>query len=40
MANPLPLVHHARRILRHRQEGNRFATDAVLEGLIDDLAAA
>ena len=36
----MPLVHHARRILRHRREGHPCATDAVLAGLIDELAAA
>ena len=34
MANPMPLVHHARRTIRNRQQGNPFATDAVITDLI------
>jgi hypothetical protein len=40
MANPMPLVHQARRTTRNRQEGNRFATDAVIADLIEALTNA
>src|ERR687898_828469 len=33
MANLMPLVHQARRTIRNRQEGNPFATDAVIADL-------
>ena len=38
MANLMPLVHRARRTIRNRQEGNPFATDAVIEDLIEALS--
>jgi len=34
MANLMPLVHQARRTIRNRQQGNPFATDAVITDLI------
>ena len=40
MSNPMPLVHHARRTLRNRQEGDRFATDEVIADLVDALGTA
>jgi hypothetical protein len=40
MANLLPLVHQARRTIRNRQEGNPFATDAVIADLIEALGTA
>jgi hypothetical protein len=40
MANPMPLVHHARRTIRNRQEGNPFATDVVIAELIEALSTA
>jgi hypothetical protein len=40
MANPMPLVHHARRTIRNRQEGNPFATDEAIAALIEALGAA
>jgi hypothetical protein len=40
MANPMPLVHQARRTIRNRQEGNPFATDGVIADLIEALGAA
>jgi hypothetical protein len=40
MSNLMPLVHHARRTIRNRQDGNPFATDAVIADLIETLAAA
>ena len=40
MANLMPLVHQARRMIRNRQEGNPFATDAVIADLIEALGAA
>jgi hypothetical protein len=36
----MPLVHHARRTLRNRQEGDRFATDEVIADLVDALGTA
>jgi hypothetical protein len=36
----MPLVHHARRTIRNRQEGNPFATDEVIAELIEALGAA
>jgi hypothetical protein len=36
----MPLVHQARRTIRNRQEGNPFATDAVIADLIEALGAA
>jgi hypothetical protein len=36
----MPLVHHARRTIRNRQEGNPFVTDAVIADLIAALGAA
>jgi hypothetical protein len=36
----MPLVHHARRTIRNRQDGNPFATDAVIADLIEVLGAA
>jgi hypothetical protein len=36
----MPLVHQARRTTRNRQEGNPFATDAVIADLIDALSTA
>ena len=40
MANLMPLVHHARRTVRNRHEGNPFATDEVIAELIEALGAA
>jgi hypothetical protein len=40
MANLMPLVHQARRTIRNRQEGNPFATDAVIADLIEVLSTA
>jgi hypothetical protein len=40
MANLMPLVHHARRTIRNREEGNRFATDRVIAELIEALGTA
>jgi hypothetical protein len=40
MANLMPLVHHARRTIRNRQDGNPFATDEVVAELIDALGTA
>jgi hypothetical protein len=40
MANLMPLVHQARRTIRNRQEGNPFATDEVIAGLIEALGTA
>jgi hypothetical protein len=40
MANLMPLVHEARRMIRNREEGNPFATDRVLADLIEVLTAA
>jgi hypothetical protein len=40
MSNPMPLVHHARRTIRNRQEGNPFATDEVIADLIGALGTA
>jgi hypothetical protein len=40
MANLMPLVHHARRTIRNRQDGNRFATDEAIADLIDALGTA
>ena len=40
MSNPMPLVHHARRTIRNRQEGNPFATDEVIAELIEALSTA
>jgi hypothetical protein len=40
MANLMPLVHEARRMIRNREEGNPFATDRVLADLIEALSAA
>jgi hypothetical protein len=40
MANLMPLVHHARRTIRNRQEGNPFATGDVIADLIEALGAA
>jgi hypothetical protein len=40
MANLMPLVHQARRTIRNRQEGNPFATDKVIAGLIEALGTA
>jgi hypothetical protein len=40
MANLMPLVHQARRTIRNRQEGNPFATDAVIANLIEALGSA
>jgi hypothetical protein len=34
----MPLVHQARRTIRNRQEGNPFATDAVIADLIEKLS--
>jgi hypothetical protein len=36
----MPLVHHARRTIRNRQDGNPFATDEVIADLIEVLGAA
>jgi hypothetical protein len=36
----MPLVHQARRTIRNRQEGNPFATDAVIADLIEMLGTA
>ena len=38
MANLMPLVHHARRTIRNRQQRNPFATDAVIADLIEKLS--
>ena len=40
MANLMPLIHQARRTIRNRQDGNPFATDEVLAGLIEALGSA
>jgi hypothetical protein len=40
MANLMPLVHHARRTIRNRQEGNPFVTDRVIADLIEALGTA
>jgi hypothetical protein len=40
MANPMPVVHQARRTIRNRQDGNPFATDAAIAGLIEALGTA
>jgi hypothetical protein len=40
MANLMPLVHHARRTIRNRAEGNPFATDQTIADLIEALSAA
>jgi hypothetical protein len=40
MANLMPLVHQARRTIRHRQDGNPFATDEVIADLIEALGTA
>ena len=40
MANLMPLVHHARRTIRNRQDGNPFATDEVIAALIEALGTA
>ena len=40
MANPMPLVHQARRTIRNRQEGNPFTTDEVIADLVEALGAA
>ena len=40
MANLMPLIHHARRTIRNRQDGNPFATDAVIAELIQALGTA
>jgi hypothetical protein len=40
MANLMPLVHQARRTIRNRQDGNPFATDAVIAELIEALGTA
>ena len=40
MANLISLLHQARRTIRNRQEGNPFATDAVIADLIDALSTA
>ncbi|HET6519988.1 MAG TPA: hypothetical protein VFG47_09220 [Geminicoccaceae bacterium] len=40
MSNFMPLVHHARRTIRNRHEGNPFATDEVIADLIDALSTA
>jgi hypothetical protein len=40
MSNLMPLVHHARRTIRNRQDGNPFATDEVIADLIEALCAA
>jgi hypothetical protein len=37
MANFMPLVHQARRTIGNRQDGNPFATDAVIADLIEAL---
>jgi hypothetical protein len=36
----MPLVHHARRTIRNRQQRNPFATDEVIADLIEALSAA
>ena len=40
MPSFMPLVHQARRTIRNRQDGNPFATDAVIADLIGALGAA
>ena len=40
MANLMPLVDQARRTIRNRQDGNPFATDAVITDLIEALGTA
>jgi hypothetical protein len=40
MANLMPLLHQARRTIRNRQNGNRFATDEVIADLIEALGTA
>jgi hypothetical protein len=40
MANLMPLVHHARRTLRNREEGNPFVTDRMIADLIEALGTA
>jgi len=36
----MPLVHHARRTIRNRHEGNPFATDEMIADLIEALGTA
>jgi hypothetical protein len=40
MASLMPVIHQARRTIHNRQEGNPFATDAVIADLIDALSTA
>jgi hypothetical protein len=40
MTNLMPLVHHARRSIRNRQDGNPFTTDEVIADLIEGLSTA
>jgi hypothetical protein len=40
MANLMPLVHEARRMIRNREEGNPFATDRAIADLIEVMSAA
>jgi hypothetical protein len=40
MTNLMPLVHHARRTIRNRQQRNLFTTDQVIADLIEALSAA
>jgi hypothetical protein len=40
MTNLMPLVHHSRRTICNRHEGNPFATDEVITDLIEALGAA
>jgi len=36
----MPLVHHTRRTIRNRHEGNPFATDEMIADLIEALGTA
>jgi hypothetical protein len=40
MTNLMPLVHHARRTVSNRQDGNPFTTDEVVADLIEALSTA
>ena len=40
MANPMPLIHAARRTRRNREEGNPFTTDRVIGERIAALTTA
>ena len=40
MANLMPLVHHSRRTIRNRREGNPFTTDEAIADVIEALGTA